>query len=143
MLLTPGTLVTAAEAPIGSPEWLGLMHTATGFFELGYPPDFNLASRGQRYSGPKRPITDNEAVGLVDALTWERWHEDAKGTLRLVFGWGRLVVHPGGGWEVWLNSNAQLPAAVGVGGKATACRGLLRWFCWTGGTASGLSGVSR
>lgn len=70
-----GDLVTGAECSEGEPRWLAAV-------EVIYSPDDGLVigylggDRGRPFTSEVRPITDAEAVALVEALTFRLWGDD-------------------------------------------------------------------
>lgn len=148
--LWPGDLVTGANAPEGSPTWLGMIpkgmdsstyeHPSVYVRELGYPYPILYKAEGVR------PVIDSEAVGLSEALTWERWRPfGTAGVLALFLRGGVIALAtPRGEWSVTAPIGGGRIGRI-AGGKETwqaegviaASRALLRWMC------EGLRGVDE
>ncbi len=130
-----GDLVTGADAPEGAPSWLGVVKSITTIHwvkRLGREQPEPMAKWAFR------PITDSEAVGLAEALTWERWRPFGTAGVLALFPDGGVIAlaalrgewsftAPIGGGRI--GSIAQGKAALQEDGKVAASRALLRWMC--------------
>ncbi len=101
MSLQPGDLVTAAGAPEGAPSWVG--EVVDECLECARDACVRVARLGGEtpnrvFDGQHvgvawlRPLTNAEAVGLAEALTWERWRPFGTSGCLALFPDGGVIV---------------------------------------------------
>lgn len=78
--LKAGDLVTGVDCPEGAPRWVGLL--ASGALGPSSAPMLGTSWRVRRlgemtclgaFGGHLRPLTDAEAITMVEGLTWGLW----------------------------------------------------------------------